>query len=74
MSVSDPQYTFSYYKAVKLDDLAAKCLHSPQIRGYSALSGGSLITYPLEVIILCYVMDVENQVMVSEIVQKLMSY
>jgi hypothetical protein len=41
MSVSDPQYTLSYYKAVKLDALAAKCLCSPQIRGYSPSSRGN---------------------------------
>jgi hypothetical protein len=41
MSVSDSQYALSYYKAVKLDALAAKCLHSPQIGGYSPLSGGN---------------------------------
>jgi hypothetical protein len=41
MSVSDPQYALSYYKAVKLDALAAKCLCSPQVGGYSPSSGGN---------------------------------
>jgi Mg-chelatase subunit ChlI len=35
MSVNDPQYALSYYKAVKLDSLAAKCLRPPQVGGYS---------------------------------------
>jgi hypothetical protein len=39
-SVNNPQYALSYYKAVKLDSLAAKCLRPPQVGGYSPTSGG----------------------------------
>jgi hypothetical protein len=37
MSVNDPQYALSYYKTVKLDSLAAKCLCPPQVGGYQSV-------------------------------------
>jgi hypothetical protein len=47
MNVNDPQYALSYYKAVKLDSLAAKCLRPPQVGGYSpALRGPRTSSYP----------------------------